>query len=1142
MTMDYLSTIKPFALQVFDPFNQPTKKWKWVKSLNVLRSLLRLLDNPDGVYQSCFGLCGQSAFIRVWAYRDPVAVANFTLALFKNGTAKIGNASWPNGDFDVSPKNDLLWCSWMDRPDVPDKTGADFRSYADWGVGNPITESVWMITGSLANITKNSIAVIAGMFVPGQPSEFDGEPASDVWTLALPENIENWMRKTGCYTKGSQTNVVNNTDVLKNTRVNPNKSLESDTFLESNFSDQYDDVILCINTNMLYNAIDVTPNDRMLGPSQFKTFPDHYVMLTRPITQSSDVVTLHIWSWGGYYEVKVSHQVFNDNYFGYIWGHSDSPRRPLNLAPLSYSAIQNQRIYFDQNHVLHFNWESADARVEWFELQRIGASGIQNQALFGTMTVRDILQRVWPTPGTGAYQITLDNSYWTDPADTLYDLVACNGILKPYDCDPANYNHYGDAQCNKKQGYQYAGSKCQSHTTNCLINYDQAARALQADTTISYAGETVGYCHADGRMEIVVTNATIQVGNKPGTPVQVQKIAVWMEYFHQLLSTGSYALSWMMGGLQGIDLTLENGFMASISPEGVPCLTIDPATADADLPGVCLKALLMLEFAKTGSWPEWIFPTFLSQVGVVQVPSMVTPDGFENFYSSYKQCECLRVYDADWSTLPNSRQLQIAETKPCNPNLTGVVFMQFDKPVQANSVQLRLTGQTPDGKSANIPVVVTPSPDGSYYYGSFQPVNSWGSNYGLQLQVQANRSWSNGVLRTLVGDGMDANPATIASVDPHSAQKLAFRYADAGSDLNHTILIGQPGLYARINSLAPDQFDQAAGNNSFSTATKISLVVADAPHENGVSSSDRKSYSALNFHNQQDVDYFDVSYQCPASDDTDAANRSRNSSNNNYLGLSSTHLPPVLSCLVVPADCRCMDVVVYKCDALGRSLVISEAKSMGISMDSPSLTLGAKEGYFVIQNHDPASQGAFTYNLQVTYSSAYDSLTVDTGAPAYSQDMSTVRRKVLGKLYSRIDLPRPPEDGAQVIQIQDVARFVQGFEKFLIDPQAAKLIGQFNKTDGRATVAEGLYFLGQVAQAYGRYEDAQRIYTESARRYSRQGDKAKAIGVLESLAGVYEKNGKTSMLSKVRKEIRAAQRSISALPAGGLPAPAQIKH
>jgi hypothetical protein len=229
---------------------------------------------------------------------------------------------------------------------------------------------------------------------------------------------------------------------------------------------------------------------------------------------------------------------------------------------------------------------------------------------------------------------------------------------------------------------------------------------------------------------------------------------------------------------------------------------------------------------------------------------------------------------------------------------------------------------------------------------------------------------------------------------------------------------------------------------------------------------------------------------------------------------------------VTSSDCHCIDVAVYKYDALNPASLTSESKSTGLSIDSPSRSLNAKRCYFVIKNHDFTSAGAFPYALQISYSSAYDILDVDTHAPGYTQGRTTMKRKILDKLYSCIDRPRPPEYTSEIVRIDDVASFVTGYEKFLMDPETGALLGKALKKDGKAIIAEGLRFLGQLAQTFVQYDDSERTYRESANMFYDLGDKTQTIGALENLVVLYETMGRTAELRSVKKEISNIRRLI----------------
>lgn len=132
--------------------------------------------------------------------------------------------------------------------------------------------------------------------------------------------------------------------------------------------------------------------------------------------------------------------------------------------------------------------------------------------------------------------------------------------------------------------------------------------------------------------------------------------------------------------------------------------------------------------------------------------------------------------------------------------------------------------------------------------------------------------------------------------------------------------------------------------------------------------SDEKAFSLLNFSDGQDIDYFEVTYACPASDDQHNNAGPGTSVVSTYLGLSVTHYPPRLYCKASGGD-KCNDIAVYR-PATVPTLYHSVPKTGYFSLYSPTHLLGAKKCYFQLKNTDFAWQGAFNYNLAIGYVSA----------------------------------------------------------------------------------------------------------------------------------------------------------------------------
>lgn len=1118
MSYDYLPVIKPFALQAFDPFNPPPTRWQ-IDAFRFVRSLLRLLDNPDAIAQACFGVCGQAAFLRAWAYRDPVAVANFALALYANGSARIG-------DYPIKASDEHLQSKWMKIPLVPDPTV--YQSGA-WGVGNRITECVWMICGALAATEAGSFehCTLGHNIPPISTGSFDGQPASNLATLTLPGELQRWLEKTNCYPGG----------VEDRTSTIGGKELADDSFVTSDFDNDVD-VFLCINHNLFEHAV-FNPTRAAITPvgAPLNWFPDHWVMLKSRITVSAGTVSMNIWTWGGNYAVDVALADFNSNYYGSVVAHASASRRSPWPWPMS-NAIGAPRIYYSQDNQLHFEWLRSNVSVEWCELNRVRTDMVPTPVGGGVMQDRNNLQRIWVADGSGTFKVAMPMPDPADPHGPQYEIAACRGPLRPNSCDPSSYNFYDEVLCNRLAGgYEYSAPRhplCETQTTHFRLRYygypcsKQIPDVLdpyitftpaRSDQAIQFAGETIGHCRHDGSTEIVWNGASITVGSEARTPLSIQKLTVWFEYLFRLLGAGPYSLACLKNDPL-IEVTVGDGFNVKVGVSPLLQIGVNLPALDEELPALCLQALLALEKARVGSLPEWVFPAFVSRVAVIQPPGTATaPVAFANFGTTYKACEAVTVYQAGWKAEDDSRSLQVDVRKPINPLLPAYLFVEFaGKPMLDASLQLSLRGQTPDGKHTILPVALQPSADRQYYWSIVQPVNTWTADYTLNLAIQGARAWSAPVLQALLGDSLDSSPGTVAALDTGTAGRLAFTGCEVGEDVNHRIEVGPQSRYARVATLTPDALES---NNSFASATAVtSLILPDMPHNFGTTATVEKIFNRLNFHDQQDTDYFDVSYQCPAYDDSDAANEPAGGSGWSYLGTSFVHRPPQLSCQVTPDDFHCVDVAAYKYDPSAPVAFASETKSMGLTIASPSRALGAKRCYFRISNSSYKLSGAFFYAVRFAYTSAYDEVSVDGHAPAFHGN-TTIKRKLLKILYERIDDPRPPEEGFDIIRIRDPAAFIKGYEQFLREPETAALLGLLGqRRNGALVVAEGMRALGQLAQAFHHIEEARTLFRDSADLSMALNHRPGALTALESLAALYKKLGSGSDYRKVLRQIK----------------------
>lgn len=657
---------------------------------------------------------------------------------------------------------------------------------------------------------------------------------------------------------------------------------------------------------------------------------------------------------------------------------------------------------------------------------------------------------------------------------------------------------------------------CEAKTAHFRLRYayNPNEPISHADETVQFNGEIIGHCHANGDAEIFLENKFSTVGNLPSVPLTIHRIAVWLEYFYSLCSGAPYLTRHVMAQKMAV-IVIGKGKFGTASNNSIPTIGIDfPATAE-ETAGICLKTLLTLDLIQYGSWPEWIFPAFVSRTTLVQTPTLVFPGEYADFSGILRPCQWMTAYDAIWNTTSgNRRLLQIDINKSLHPQMTTNVFVMFNENSMKDII-LTVSGQTNQGTTVEIQIQMQSSPDHLYYYGSFQKQNSWRDYVSLKLKIKGTRAWQSNVLKTLIGDVMDSNPATVASVDDSKAA-LSFLNIETGMDEKHTFTMGPSSKYSFVASLPPDELDRVQSNNTFTAATPVVLNIPENPHKTGVLNKVEKVFENLNLHDQQDIDYFNINIQSPQYDDSNEANRPRTGGTNSYWGITYTHLPPSLSYKVNPADLHCIDVDIYKGDSLNKALFAGDARSAEYTIDSPARVLGSKQCYLVMKNYDYASQGAFGYSLHITYSSAYDSVDVNTHAPGYTEGTITQKRLILDQLYSRIDKPRPPDYREGIIHINDLSSFIKGFEEFLTNPQ---IIAAVSQQKNKRAAAEGLHFLGNIAETFGRYSDSERLYRKSAIQFESIRDNQGVRDSLGSLKLQYEKLGKITELNKTKAEI-----------------------
>jgi hypothetical protein len=250
--------------------------WPSLDRATVASRLKELIANPRAVYQGGLNLCGPAAFYQMALGRDPVAVATFVTDLFEQGSATMGSLT-------VTPSHDLL--------------NADFSKLnAD---GRASSQCEWMMLGALRNATN--------AFWQGS---WQGDPSQELAALTRPEEVADWMTKSGLWSK-----------VEDGGKWASNPGIPNAANLDVS---EGNDVSLLIHLNLIakstVESIDPKPDVHVSNNVLMTQFPNHWVVLLNEVTPdvSQTHVTLTIWTWGGVMKLTAENQVFVDNYFGAV--------------------------------------------------------------------------------------------------------------------------------------------------------------------------------------------------------------------------------------------------------------------------------------------------------------------------------------------------------------------------------------------------------------------------------------------------------------------------------------------------------------------------------------------------------------------------------------------------------------------------------------------------------------------------------------------------------------------------------------------------------------------------------------------------------------------------------------------------------
>lgn len=491
-------------------------------------------------------------------------------------------------------------------------------------------------------------------------------------------------------------------------------------------------------------------------------------------------------------------------------------------------------------------------------------------------------------------------------------------------------------------------------------------------------------------------------------------------------------------------------------------------------------------------------PPYVGQVIVMEALPNQTPIGFGQFNaSSSDSCQSgVLKYSGYWKeNLDNSRIFTVGCNNPIITSRRAYIFIRFNTrsigsifaQMRDNTVKLELFGTTPDNQTVSAEVSMAYASDswGSFYWGSFKPVNSWTKKYILNMRIQGSDSIPHYERRSQPGDMIDSNPATLAKVDKNSPPSYPFIGYEPGIDYNHSISIAPV-----TKSMALDMYER---NNSFDTATNFQLGMPVKKNNSWIAeyaTVDGSNFliptkRVLNFDSVTDLDYFCIKYQSPKSDD-DYQGDGFTTLLSDILDLHLIDCPPSISISLSNTNGNCPAIDIYTSE---KKLLISVARGSHVSINNPTRSFPDKTFFVVIKNSDFASQGVFTYNISVKYCTAHQEL---KGSGSFYLEATDVKSILLRRYFDKINLSNPPHDsyvniGDNLLQtmqiacaVEDTASLIRQTEKFLNEPANLGLIKSRVESVPQLAIAKELYNLAVIARSTGLIEDEERLYHSSS--------------------------------------------------------------
>ena len=289
--------------------------WAGLSRAVVAAGLTTVIRNPGSVNQGGLNLCGPTAFIVMWAGRDPVAFVRFVTSLYEQGSARLGNRTITPGATTRS---------------------ADYNGLSARLNGNCPDAASWL---ALAALRDDENAILP----------YDGSSSEALSGSTTPEELAGWMEATGIWT------VRNEADW---THILPSRGIPHAQGL---YSGNSADIALLIHANLMFDASQanagmaaydpanpfrpgcwvVTPDPsngaaapgdagfrevftdyRRNHDSSFllNQFPDHFVILrNEPLfNDQQQTLAMRIWTWADVYQLVIPRDVFLANYYGSV--------------------------------------------------------------------------------------------------------------------------------------------------------------------------------------------------------------------------------------------------------------------------------------------------------------------------------------------------------------------------------------------------------------------------------------------------------------------------------------------------------------------------------------------------------------------------------------------------------------------------------------------------------------------------------------------------------------------------------------------------------------------------------------------------------------------------------------------------------